>query len=156
MANHCENVLRVYGNHDDLVRFDCKFRAWKEDIDENYHFDNLYPTPSLPICETAEWRKSHWSVKGNFYEETFDRDTIRDNDMETYYYFDTPCVPPEALIRHISVEFTALDFTLVYSECGNGMGGISVYRGGELISEEDLTPDEIKYWFGNEEALEGA
>gem|GEM_PF-3926571 len=63
MANHCENVLRVYGNHDDLVRFDCKFRAWKEDIDENYHFDNLYPTPSLPICETVEWRKSHWSVK---------------------------------------------------------------------------------------------
>lgn len=153
MANHCENVLRICGNHADIIRFDCKFRGGKE---KKYHFENLYPTPSLSICETAEWRKAHWSVTGNFYEETFDRDTIRDNDVETYYYFDTPCVPPEALIQHVSEEFTALDFMLVYSEYGNGIGGIGVYRGGERIFEDDLTLGERKCWFGDEKTLGGA
>lgn len=155
MANYCENVLRVCGNHADLMRFDCRFRAGKENKDENYHFDNLYPTPSLSICETAEWRKSHWSVKGNFYEETFARNIIWDNDMETYYYFDTPWTPPEALILYVSEEFTALEFSLIYNDDGNGIGGVSVYRDGELISEDDLTLDERKYWFGDEETLEG-
>lgn len=150
MANHCENVLRVCGSHSDLIRFDSKFRADKENKEENYHFDNLYPTPRLPICETAEWRKTHWGVKGNFYENSFYRDMIWYDDMEAYYYFDTPNVGPELLIQHISEDFPDLEFMLVYNEDGNGIGGINVYKNGGIMSEE-LNSEDKTYWFGKSE-----
>ena len=51
MANMCENVLRVRGDNQDIVRFDEKFRGGKEMRDENYSFENLYPVPELSISE---------------------------------------------------------------------------------------------------------
>lgn len=45
MANLCENVLRISGAHEDVVRFDEKFRGGKDMKDENYSFENLYPAP---------------------------------------------------------------------------------------------------------------
>ena len=151
MANHCENVLRISGKHSEIVRFDEMFRAGKEDMDYNYHFDNLYPTPELSICETADWRKAHWGVKGNFYEDSFAHDTIGANDLETYYYFDTPWVGPEALIEYVSATFPELLFMLVYSEDGNDVGGICTYSNGSITSEELLSNDDRKYWFGEDE-----
>ena len=35
MANLCENVLRISGAHEDVVRFDEKFRGGKDMKDEN-------------------------------------------------------------------------------------------------------------------------
>lgn len=154
MANRCENVLRVSGNYRDLMRFDSKFRAGKENREKNYHFDHLYPTPNLPICETAQWRQAHWGVKGNFYEETFARDIIRDGDIEIYYYFETPSIGPELLIQRVSKDFPDMEFMLVYREDGNDIGGINVYRDGNGIMEYGLTAEEKKYWFGEEERLE--
>ena len=71
--------------------------------------------------------------------------------METYYYFDTPWVGPEKLILYISSEFTELDFMLVSSEPGNGIGVLKVYRNGEVISDEELSNEDKSYWFGEDE-----
>ncbi|OQB11870.1 MAG: hypothetical protein BWY15_02375 [Firmicutes bacterium ADurb.Bin193] len=154
MANLCENVLRVSGYHDDLVRFGEAFRAGKEDREEYYHFDNLYPTPELSICDRVDWRKEHWGINGNFYEESFLRDVICEGDMEVYYYFDTPWVAPERLIEFVSKNYPELNFLLIFYI--DGSGGINEYSGGDLISEEHLSYDDRKYWFGDDEILEGA
>ena len=52
MANLCENVLRISGAHEDVVRFDEKFRGGKDMKDENYSFENLYTKPSIARCST--------------------------------------------------------------------------------------------------------
>ena len=147
MANHCENVLHVTGDHADLLRFDRAFRANKEDLDENYHFDNLYPTPKLPICDMADWRKKHWGVKGNFYEDSFEHDCIMNGVMETCYYFETPWVAPALLVEAVSKKFPALTFLLVFREDGNRLGGMKAYSDGALISDEELNDADRAYWF---------
>lgn len=151
MSNICENVLRVTGEHSEIVRFDEKFRGGKENKEENYNFSNLYPPPELSISEKCEWCRQHWSVKGNFYEDSFAKDTLRADEMETYYYFDTPWVGPEKLILYSSSEFTELDFMLVSNEPGNGIGVLKVYRNGEVISDEELSNEDKTYWFGEDE-----
>lgn len=151
MANMCENVLRVRGDNQDIVRFDEKFRGGKEMRDENYSFENLYPVPELSISEKCEWCREHWSVKGNFYEESFAKDTLRDDEMETYYYFDTAWRGPELLIEHVSKEFTELEFMLVSSEPGNNIGCLKVYLAGDIKAEEELGDEDIAYWFGADE-----
>lgn len=148
MANLCENVLRVSGNNKDIQHFDEKFRGGKEMKDENYSFENLYPVPELSVSDKCDWCKKHWSVKGNFYEESFAKDTLRDDEMETYYYFDTPWRGPELLIQHVSKEFTDLEFMLVSSEPGNSIRSLTVYFGGEIKSEEKLSDEDVAYWFG--------
>lgn len=151
MANLCENVLRISGAHEDVVRFDEKFRGGKDMKDENYSFENLYPVPELSISDKCDWCKKHWSVKGDFYEENFAKDTIRDDDMETYYYFDTAWRGPELLIQHLSREF-ALEFMLVSSEPGNSIRRLVVFNDGIMTSEEELNDEEVAYWFGKDEA----
>lgn len=155
MANRCENVLRVSGNYDELLKFDTQFRGNKYNSDEDYHFDNLYPTPKeLVYSEIADWRKEHWSVKGNFYEDSFSCDKLCKGETEIYYYFETPWVGPEKLAEHISKEYKNLEFMLVFSETGNDVSGLYVYSGGDLVSEESLSDDDIKYWFGDDEKIE--
>lgn len=152
MANHCENVMRVSGNAEELLKFDIQFRG---DNDESYHFDNLYPTPKgLNICDVCDWRKKHWSVKGNFYEDSFDCDKVHGDMTEAYYYFDTPWVGPEKLMQYISKKYKGLEFMLVFSELGNGVRGLCVYSGGNIISEEKLSDADIEYWFGVDEKAE--
>lgn len=151
MANHCENVLRVSGYNHDIVCFDEKFRGGKEYSEQNYHFANLYPIPNSSIPDKCEWCKEHWSVKGNFYEQSFAKDTLRNDEMETYYYFDTPNVAPELLIQYVSAEFAELEFMLVSSEPSNDIRSLKVYSGGEMKSEEELDDEEIAYWFGEDE-----
>lgn len=149
MDNICENVLRVTGEHSEIVRFDEKFRG--KNREENYNFSNLYPSPELSVSEKCEWCRQHWGVKENFYEDSFAKDTLRADEMETYYYFDTPWVGPEKLILYSSSEFTELDFMLVSSEPGNGIGVLKVYRNGEVISDEELSNEDKTYWFGEDE-----
>ena len=151
MANLCENVLRISGAHEDVVRFDEKFRGGKDMKDENYSFENLYPVPELSISDKCDWCKKHWSVKGDFYEENFAKDTIRDDDMETYYYFNTAWRGPELLIQHLSREFD-LEFMLVSSEPGNSIRRLVVFNNGIMTSEEELNDEEVAYWFGKDEA----
>lgn len=103
MANICENVLKIQGSYTDILKFDVRFKG-----DENYSFENLYPTPSLSTSMACEWRRKHWGVKGDFSEESFFNDTIRNGDMETYYIFDTSWNGPEKLIKYISKEFPEL------------------------------------------------
>lgn len=152
MANHCENVLRVSGKHDELIRFDEKFRNGKENIVENYSFSNLYPVPELSVSEKCDWCNRHWSVKGNFFEETFERDILSSGETEIYYYFDTPWVAPENLILHTSAEFSLLEFMLISYEPGNKIQSLNVYREGRLVSEEELSDADIAYWFGTDES----
>lgn len=85
----CENVLRVSGYHDDIVRFDERFRKGRKITERNYHFDHLYPTPHLNSDEALKWRKENWSVEDSFFTDSFSKDAILNSDMETYYYFDT-------------------------------------------------------------------
>ncbi len=143
-----ENVLRVSGYHDDIVRFDKRFRNDGDMAEQNYHFDHLCPAPHLNDVETLKWRKENWSVADNFLTDSFSKDTILTGDMETYYYFDTPDAAPEELIRHISEIFNELEFMLVFSPEGNKTGRIQEYLNGELISHEDLSDEDIEYWFG--------
>ena len=151
MANLCENVLRISGAHEDVVRFDEKFRGGKDMKDENYSFENLYPVPELSISDKCDWCKKHWSVKGDLYEGNFAKDTIRDDEMETYYYFDTAWRGPELLIQHVSSEFTELEFMLVSSEPGNNIRRLVVFNNGIMTSEEELDDEEVAYWFGKSE-----
>ena len=151
MANHCENVLRVSGFNKDIVCFDKKFRGGRDNRDENYHFANLYPIPDSSISDKCEWCKKHWSVKGNFYEQSFAKDTLRNDEMEIFYYFDTPNVAPELLIQYVSAEFAELEFMLVSSEPSNDIRSLKVYGSGEIKSEEELDDEEIAYWFGEDE-----
>lgn len=153
MANPCENVLRVSGFNKDVVRFDERFRGGKEMKDENYSFANLYPVPELSISDKCDWCKKHWGVKGEFDMESFAKDTIRDDEMETYYYFDTPWRGPELLIQHVSREFTELEFMLVSSEPGNDIRRLVVFNNGIITSEEELNDEEVVYWFGEDEAV---
>ena len=143
-----ENVLRVSGYHDDIVCFDERFRKGRKETEKNYHFDHLYPSPHLNDIDTLKWRKENWSVVDNFLTDSFSKDTILNSDMETYYYFDTPDAAPEELIRHISETFNELEFMLVFSPEGNKTGRIQEYLNGELISYEDLSDEDIAYWFG--------
>lgn len=152
MANHCENVLRVSGKHDELIRFDEKFRNGKENKLENYSFSNLYPVPELSGSKKCDWCIRHWSVKGNFFEETFERDIPSSDETEIYYYFDTPWVAPENLILHTSAEFALLEFMLISYEPGNKIQDLNVYHNGQLVSEEELTDADIAYWFGRDES----
>lgn len=147
MANHCENVLRVSGLYEVLFAFDKKFRNGKKNEKDNYSFSNLYPSPSLSISDISEWRKKHWSVKGDFYENTFDSDVLLNGETEIYYYFDTPWVAPENLILYTSGEFPELEFMLVSLEVGNKIRSLNVYRKGQIIAEEELSDDDIEYWF---------
>mgnify|MGYP003466282282 FL=1 len=151
MANLCENVLRISGAHKDIISFDERFRGGKDMKDEYYSFENLYPAPELSISDKCDWCKKHWSVKGDFYEENFAKDTIRDDDMETYYYFDTAWRGPELLIQHISKEFD-LEFMLVSSEPGSNIRRLVVFNNGIMTSEEELNDEEVAYWFGEAEA----
>lgn len=151
MANLCENVLRISGAHKDIISFDERFRGGKGKKDEYYSFENLYPAPELSISDKCDWCKEHWSVKGDFYEENFAKDTIRDDDMETYYYFDTAWRGPELLIQHISKEFD-LEFMLVSSEPGSNIRRLVVFNNGIMTSEEELNDEEVAYWFGEDEA----
>ena len=41
-----------------------------------------------------------------------------------------------------------LEFMLVFSPEGNKTGRIQEYLNGELISYEDLSDEDIAYWFG--------
>ena len=151
MANLCENVLRISGAHKDIISFDERFRGGKDMKDEYYSFENLYPAPELSITDKCDWCKEHWSVKGDFYEENFAKDTIGDDDMETYYYFDTAWRGPELLIQHISKEFD-LEFMLVSSEPGSNIRRLVVFNNGIMTSEEELNDEEVAYWFGEAEA----
>lgn len=148
MANICENVLRVSGAYEDILCFDKKFCGGR---DKNYHFDNLYPTPELSISDMCDWCKKNWGVKGNFYEDSFAKDSIRKGDMEVFYYFDTPWTGPELLIQYVSGNFKVLEFLLIFSETGNGIGKIQKYQKGELVSDENLSDEERTYWFGEDE-----
>lgn len=145
----CENVLRVSGYHDDIVRFDERFRKGRKITERNYHFDHLYPTPHLNSDEALKWRKENWSVEDSFFTDSFSKDAILNSDMETYYYFDTPNAAPENLIKHVSAVFNELGFMLVFSPEGNRTGKIKEYLNGELISDEDLSDEDIAYWFGD-------
>ena len=148
MANYCENVLRVVGDYADIAEFDRKFG----NDGVGYHFDNLYPTPKLSVSDTCDWRKAHWGVKNNFYEDSLSKDYLIPGTMETCYYFDTPNTGPELLIQHVSAEFKDLEFLLVFSEPTNDIGGIRKYYGGELVSCEVLSDEDREYWFANDEA----
>ena len=155
MANRCENVLRVSGNYNGLSKFDAQFRGNKYNSDEDYHFDNLYPTPrELVYSGAADWRREHWGVKGSFYEDSFACDKLCEGETEIYYYFETQWVGPKKLIEHISKEYKNLEFMLVCSEPGNGISDLCIYSGGYLVSEERLSEDDIKYWFGDDEETE--
>ena len=145
-----ENVLRVSGSHDDIVRFDKRFRKGKRITEKNYHFDHLYQTPNLNDSEALKWHKENWSVEDSFFTDSFSKDTILKSDMETYYYFDTPDAALVNLIKHVSSVFDELEFLLVFSPEGNGTGMIQTYSKGELTSDEELSADEITYWFGEQ------
>lgn len=77
--------------------------------------------------------------------------TIRNGDVETYYYFDTDFTGPELLIKHISSLFPELEFMLVSSEESTKYGKIKEYYQGNTISDEELSEEEIVYWFGEDE-----
>lgn len=147
-----ENVLRVSGSHDDIVRFDKRFRKGKRITEKNYHFDHLYQTPNLNDSEVLKWRKENWSVEDSFFTDSFSRDTILKSDMETYYYFDTPDAAPLNLIEHVSSVFNELGFMLVFSKEGTMTGKIHGYVDGELALEEEIFDEEVEYWFGEREA----
>ena len=147
-----ENVLRVSGSHDDIVRFDKRFRKGKRITEKNYHFDHLYQTPNLNDSEALKWRKENWSVEDSFFTDSFSRDTILKSDMETYYYFDTPDAAPLNLIEHVSSVFNELRFMLVFSKEGTMTGKIHGYVDGELALEEEIFDEEVEYWFGEREA----
>ncbi len=154
MANQCENVLLVSGGYADLLKFDTKFRGGKENLDENYHFDNLYPTPDLSISDACDWRKEHWGVKGNFYEPTLKRDIVDIRFSDLNFYFTTPNTGPERLIKKVSQDFPTLVFTLAYRELGNDIRQVQSYVAGELISDERLSYEDMMYWFGEDEGIE--
>lgn len=154
MANQCENVLSVYGEYAELLNFDSKFRGGKENIEENYHFDNLYPTSDLPISNACDWRKEHWGVKGNFYEPTLKRDMVNPKFKEVNYYFTTPNTGPERLIEKVSKDFPKLTFVLAYRELGNDIRQIQSYEAGKLTSDERLSYEDMMYWFGEDEGIE--
>ena len=147
-----ENVLRVSGSHDDIVRFDKRFRKGKRITEKNYHFDHLYQTPNLNDSEALKWRKENWSVEDSFFADSFSKDTILKSDMETYYYFDTPDAAPLNLIEHVSSVFNELGFMLVFSKEGTMTGKIHGYVDGELVLEEEIFDEEVEYWFGEREA----
>lgn len=153
MANHCENVLCVRGECDELLRFDRLFRAGKEAIAQNYHLNNLYPTPELSICDIADWRKRYWGAKGNFYEYTFQVVWVSGDQTEVRFRFDTPWNPPEAWVQYVSGQFPALRFVLAYREEGNGISGDAAYSAGENTYDTGLSAEEIEAWF-DEKSLE--
>ena len=93
-------------------------------------------------------------MKNNFYEDSFSCDKLCKGETEIYYYFETPWVGPEKLAEHISKEYKNLEFMLVFSEIGNDVSRLYVYSGGDLVSEESLSDDDIKYWFGDDEKIE--
>ncbi len=154
MANMCENVLIVKGNFADLLHFDETFRGGRENIEENYHFDNLYPSPPLSISDSCDWCKKHWGVKGNFYECTFTRDKVNPKFNDVNYYFDTPNVGPTLLIEKVSKDFPNLAFTLAYRELGNDIRQIQHYEAGQLVSDERMSYEDMVYWFGEDEDAE--
>lgn len=154
MANQCENVLTVSGAYKELLEFDNKFRGGKENIEENYHFDNLYPTPQLSLSDVCDWRKEHWGVKGNFYEPTLKRDKVNPEYKEVNYYFTTPNTGPERLIEKVSQDFPNLTFVLAYRELGNDVRQIQNYEAGMLILDERLSYEDMQYWFGDDEGIE--
>ena len=154
MANQCENVLSVNGDYAELLRFDSKFRGGKENLEENYHFDNLYPTPELSVSDACDWRKEHWGIKGNFYEPTLKRDVVNPKFKEVNYYFTTPNTGPERLIEKVSGDFPKLLFVLAYRELGNDIRQIQSYEAGKLTSDEQLSYQDMLYWFGDDEGIE--
>lgn len=56
------------------------------------------------------------------------------------------------MILHISAEFPQLEFMLVSSETGCGIKQLNVFENGNVKSCEDLSDDDIAYWFGKNEA----
>ena len=88
-------------------------------------------------------------MEDSFFTDSFSKDAILNSDMETYYYFDTPNTAPENLIKHVSAMFDELGFMLVFSPEGNRTGKIQEYLNGELISDENLSDEDIAYWFGD-------
>ena len=151
MSNVVENVLVVSGKHSDITSFDLKFRADKENTDENYSFKNLYSDTEQTVPYSCEWCEEHWGVKGDFDRESFARDTIRQGEMETYYYFDTENKSPELLIMHVSADFPELEFTLISGESGSKSGTLVVFDRGKEKTKEQLSEADASYWFGDEE-----
>jgi hypothetical protein len=90
-------------------------------------------------CTNAyDWCCQHYGTKWG----TYDRRGTEIDETSFFQNFDSAWSPPDELVRHLSIEFPTLSFTLAFAECGAGYWGTSDYQDGE--GDENVT--EGSFW----------
>ncbi|NIM99447.1 MAG: hypothetical protein GTO24_15665 [candidate division Zixibacteria bacterium] len=155
MPNWCFNDLYVSGDSEALDRFK-DFAKDKDDPENVLHTDNFIPYPEhfKKMDEEAERerKKGNHDVKDGFNNGGYDwccenwgtKWGICDPRIENAddwiirYSFDTAWSPPKPLIVKMSEMFPKLIFELKYEEPNDGLYGLFIVEGGEIVTDKSM------------------
>jgi hypothetical protein len=132
MPNWCENRLQTAGCRKDLEAFLAECFSEDEYGRVFLNFEKI-----VPLEESDEGLcRDKWGTKWN----ASDCDLKDDTDSITIW-FETAWSPPIPIMEALTKKYTALSFTLEYSEGGVGFRGIFEGRQGEAIRDDcwDMT-----------------
>lgn len=168
MPNWCYNTIDIYGEHEELKKFQVACQVKDEETNETYtSFNHLYPCPEELTNTLAgsfgdkekqeeliaqqksniekyghkdwyDWALSEWSTK-------WGAKSIEFTDMEegdTYLTgrYETAWSPADNLIRKISELFPGLVFSVVSTEESDAFVCFSIFSNGKLLAEDGEQP----------------
>ncbi|WP_010256899.1 hypothetical protein [Treponema primitia] len=139
MPNWCENRLKAEGDRKDVDTFLSDCFSENEYKRKTLDFEKIVPLGE-PGEDWYEKQYDHWGTNGNISE-----CDIEDDDGSISVWFETAWSPPIPILKALTKKYTALSFTLEYSEGGIGFRGVFEGRQGEVIRDDswDMTREDM-------------
>jgi hypothetical protein len=130
MPNWCENRLKAEGERKNLEAFLSECFSMNEHERKTLDFEKI-----VPLGDTGDdWYNKqcdNWGTKWNVTDCNIDNE-----DTSISIWFETAWSPPIPLLEALTKKYTALSFTLEYSEGGMGFKGLFEGQRGEVIRND--------------------
>lgn len=161
MPNHCENVLSIVGDKEEVSRFVKQANGpvpnypptfegdvVEEDRSKVLSFHQLIPIPDevmakpygkMGVYGGYEAEKNLWGVKWGAYDEVLDDHS----DGIAKYKFTTAWSTPKFFLTKVSKQFPSLTFFLSFKEESPSRGRFAIHNG-EILEETDDSYKEMQ------------
>lgn len=105
-----------------------------------------------------EWSNKNWGTKWNASDPAIIYDhtsPMMPGNRTVRITFETAWAPPMPVYKVLAKQFPNTNIYVTYNEPGVGFSGWAMYKGGELIKEEqyDMSPDNMLYYLNAEEDI---
>ena len=171
MPNHCEQQMSISGPKEDRDLFvqqakdddgfslrvfhpmpeelKHSFSGFMSDPDKAAEYEKQHAenTAKYGHPDWYSWANAEWGTKWGDY----DGDISTHDEYGTRAYYMTAWGPATELVAKVSAKFPTLLFVVQYSEPGCGFGGVTAFRAGVVLRDEEVPMPDMDFSYEDDD-----